>query len=672
MRHTPSLRSFAPTALSVAALLFLGACGGGDSAGNSAPAPAPAAVPAVPVVPAPRTLSGTVAVGAPITSGKLRILDANGAVVASDVAIDGDGNYAAVTLTGPAPYRIEACGYAGPNYLCVYSVASAAGTANVTPLTTATVLLAAGQAPDALMSGTAPALTAVSVATAQDQLRTSLASVLTSAGVASNLDFVAGALAAGSRTGHDGVLDAVGVTLGQDANPFVQITPRLGTGNLYLEQGSSSGSVTATASAAGLQLAGLETLFRDMSESLAKPAACGGSTGLQRSLAGAARLSMGGHSAQGAAQVAEALCGFFALGEDGSTPLWGSRLLSPTLGRCDLGGPEPVCRVSFVLQSPTGDVQSVGSGLGVTKEAGVWKFVGDLLPIEVHASARAQRTVRIDTPTAVIDYDRAIAFEVSAVPGLACARFAQRDASGAPVTVAYYKRHPGATQQARLSLWTPVAGAGAGTGTGAGAASGTGASLDPMVGATRSEDDSWLALPQGVDGDAMVRNFYRGGRSVSVSLYGDAACSTPFAVGGESVFEVEVDGVPPVWSAMPNLPWPEIDADTHTALRALTLGAGADGSLRAAWTFNRGPLGLNDATVCASRADCGEGGSGRLGERSLRPGAREATLALHNRGSAVESTDARTISLNGRNGEGVGLSSNFSACPQVAAGQACR
>ena len=672
MRHTPSLRSFAPTALSVAALLFLGACGGGDGSGSGAPAPAPAAVPVVPVPPVLGTLSGTVAVGAPITSGKLRILDANGAVVASDVAIDGDGNYAAVTLTGPAPYRIEACGYAGPNYLCVYSVASAAGTANVTPLTTATVLLAAGQAPDALMSGTAPALTAVSVATAQDQLRTSLASVLASAGVASSFDFVAGALAAGSRSGYDGVLDAVGVTLGQDANPFVQITPRLGNGNLYLEQGSSSGTVTAAASAAGLQLAGLETLFRDMSESLAKPAACGGSTGLQRSLAGAARLSMGGHSAQGAAQVAEALCGFFALGEDGNTPLWGSRLLSPTLGRCDLGGPEPVCRVSFVLQSPTGDVQSVGSGLGVTKEAGVWKFVGDLLPIEVHASARAQRTVRIDTPTAVIDYDRAIAFEVSAVPGLACARFAQRDASGAPVTVAYYKRHPGATQQARLSLWTPVAGAGAGTGTGAGAASGTGASLDPRVGATRSEDDSWLALPQGVDGDAMVRNFYRGGRSVSVSLFGDAACSTPFAVGGESVFEVEVDGVPPVWSAMPNLPWPEIDADTHTALRALTLGAGADGSLRAAWTFNRGPLGLNDATVCASRADCGKGGSGRLGERSLRPGAREATLALHNRGSAVESTDARTISLNGRNGEGVGLSSNFSACPQVAAGQACR
>ena len=660
MRHIPSLRSFPPTALSVAALLFLSACGGGDA--SVAPPPAAPAAPVAPVPPTPSTLSGTVAVGAPITSGKLRILDANGAVVASDVAVDADGNYAAVTLTGPAPYRIEACGYAGPNYLCVYSVASAAGTANVTPLTTATVLLAAGQAPDALMSGTAPALTAASVATAQDQLRASLASVLASANVASSFDFVAGSLAAGTRTGYDGVLDAVGVTLGQDATPFVQITPRLGTGNLYLEQGRSSGTVTATASAASLQLAGLETLFRDMSESLASPAACGGSTGLQRSLGGAARLSMGGQSAQGAAQVAGALCGFFALGEDGNTPLWSSRLLSPTLGRCELGGAEPVCGVSFVMQSPTGDVQSVGSGMGVTKEAGVWKFVGDLLPIEIHASARAQRTVRIDSVSEVVEYDRAISFEVSAVPGLACAKFAQRDSNSAPVTVAYYKRHPGATQQARLSLWTPGAGPGAGGG----------ASLDPTVGATRSEDDSWLGLSQGADGDAMVRNFYRGGRSVSVSMYGDEACRTPFAVGGQSVFEVEIEGVPPVWSAMPNLPWPEIDADTQIALRALALGAGAEGSLRAAWTFTRGPLGLRDATLCGSRADCSQGGSGRLSERSLRPSARDVTLALRNSGSAVAATDAKTLSLSGRNGEGVGLSSNFSACPQVDAGLPCR
>jgi len=78
-----------------------------------------------------------------------------------------------------------------------------------------------------------------------------------------------------------------------------------------------------------------------------------------------------------------------------------------------------VCGVSFVVQSPAGHVMPVGNGMGVTQEAGVWKFLGDLLPISIQASARAQRSRRIDTPTPVFDYGHALAFEVAAVPGLA-------------------------------------------------------------------------------------------------------------------------------------------------------------------------------------------------------------------------------------------------------------
>jgi hypothetical protein len=290
-------RLAALSALSAAAMLA--ACGGGSSS-TTAAAPAPAST--------PTTLSGTVAVGAPITNGKLRILDASGVVVASDVAIDGNGRYADIALTGSGPWRIEACGYAGPNYTCVYSVAGSPGTANVTPLTTATMLLATGQAPDALMSGDASALTADSVAAAQTQLRSGLSGVLASAGVGAGLDFVSGALAVGSRTCYDGVLDAVGISVGQDDHPFVQITPRLGDGNLYLQQGSTSGSVTVAASAESLQLSGLETLFANMSEALASPTACAGATtGIRRSLASNARMSVGDGSLVGAAQVAEGL-----------------------------------------------------------------------------------------------------------------------------------------------------------------------------------------------------------------------------------------------------------------------------------------------------------------------------------------------------------------------------
>ena len=667
--HRPSvLRSSGPGALALAALLQLSACGGGsDGVTAAAPAPSgnalapvtePTPAPAPAPAPVSTILAGTVAVGAPITGGTLRILDADGAVVAADVPIDADGRYAGVALTGPAPWRIEACGHAGPNYLCVYSVASAGGTANVTPLTSAAVLLAAGQSPGALMSGTAPALTSESMATAQTQLRASLAGVLSNAGVASGFDFVSGTLAAGSRSGYDGVLDALGVTIGQDARAFVQITPRLGVGNLYLEQGNSSGSVTGSASAASLGLAGLEVLFRDMNAALVSAAACGSdAAGLRRSMASNASMSMGESVAEGPAQVAQALCGYFAQG-DGGTPIWGAKLLSPTLGRCDLSGAAPVGGVSFVLQSPEGDVVPVGNGMSVTREDGAWKFMGESTPAGIHASAKAQRSVRIDGGTAVADYDRALAFEVSALPGLACAGVAQRDAAGDAVTIGYYKRHAGAEGQRRLSLWTSDT-------------FGNAPSLDPLAGATRSADDTWIGLPQGAAGDALIRNFYRGGRSVVVSLYADAACGTPFAIAGRSAFEVDVDGVPPVWSAMEALPWPEIDDASSTALRTLTVGSGATGSLRAAWTFGRGPLGLNGATVCAGRADCGQGGAGRLGDRSLRPGARDATVALANRGPALGAGDAKTLALYGRTGEGVDLQSNYSTCPSVAAGESC-
>ena len=78
----------------------------------------------------------------------------------------------------------------------------------------------------------------------------------------------------------------------------------------------------------------------------------------------------------------------------------------------------------------------------------------------------------------------------------------------------------------------------------------------------------------------MIRNFYRGGRSVNVALYSDASCATPFVVAGKSDFDVDVDGVPPVWAAMPTLPWPELDTVTASALRSFSIDAGGMVRLR--------------------------------------------------------------------------------------------
>ncbi len=644
-RHADHPRHRRGIVAAVVAGLALAACGGDDEA--AAPAPAPST-----------TLAGTAAVGAPITGGKLRIVDAAGNVVAENVALGADGSFSGVELTGNGPWRLEACGYAGPNWICVHSVAQQGGTANVTPLTSALVLLASGSSPEALMNGAAAGLDASAVAAAQGALRTGLGPVLASAGVDSSLDLVTGALAAGSRAGYDRLLDAVQVNTGVDGQPFVQIGSRMGSGNLYLEQGAPAlGSLSAAAGAADLPLAGLETLFNRMSAAIASPQACAhAETGLASTLAADAALSLGGPSIVGAAGVAQALCTFLG-GEAPEPARWGSRFMSPVLGRCDFGGAAPVCGVSFSLQDSEGGVESLGNGMAVTYTAGQWKFKGDRLPLAMHASARVQRDVRFDGPAPVVNYNRAIAFEVPAAPGLACARISQRNAEGNLVTFAYFKRHAGAGIE-RLSLWTSNG-------------QGNDRSLDPLAGTTRSSDDTWVMLPQGDDGDAAVRHFFRGGRNVVVDLYGDAACTTDFLVAGSARYEVEVAGVPPVWSALPTLPWPDLAAGTQAALRNLALAANTDTVIDVGWSFARGSMAAGEITVCSDRSACGQGNPGRIGEGRARPSARSAAVTLRS-ATAVAAGDNKSVALSGRNGDGVALEANFLSCPGTPAGQSCQ
>ncbi len=644
------------------ALVGLAACGGGADPVPSflvSEPPLTLAGPVAPVVAPPSTLSGTVAVGAPMTSGRLRVLDASGAVVASDMVVDADGRYADITLTGTGPYRIEACGYSGGNYQCMYSVAAAGGTAHVTPLTSAMVLLASGQTPASMMTGLASGLGATALADAQDRLRAGLAPLLTAAGLSGVIDFVSGALDAGSRTGYDRLLDSMGVTIGVDANAFVQIVPRMGSGNLYLEQGSATaGTLTVASSAAELPLAGLETLFRNMSLAIRSADACAHpSAGLAALMASNARLSMGGGEAlAGPAQVAQGLCGLLG-GGDGEPSYLGSRFVSPALGRCDFGGANPVCGVSFALQAPSGDVQSIAGGMAVTFESGSWKFKGDARAISIRASARVQRDRRIDGATPVDTYMRALAFEIEAVPGLACAKVAQRDSAGASTTLAYFKRH-GSDPVDRLSAWRTQN-------------SSESRSQDPTLGMTRTGDDSWLELPRGDAGDLAVRNFYRGGRSVTVSLFADADCSTAFNVEGVSQIEVDVDGVPPVWLALEGLPWPELAASAKTALISVTAAAGGSPGFDLAWTTPRSGIVVDELGFCTNRALCGNDEIGTGGKARVSPSARGGLIQLRVGSGGLAASGYKMLSLYGGTGDGIGVQSNFLSCPGTAAGQIC-
>ncbi len=641
-----SLSSFPVGAIVLASLT---ACGGG---GTSAPS-----VPPPPVV-SPTSLSGTVAVGAPITSGLLRVLDADGIVVAHDVAVAADGRYADVALTGRGPWRLEACGYAGANWRCIYAVAQAAGTANVTPLTSALITLASGRSPESIMEDGAGAPDTARLAAAQARLASGLAGTLADAGVGESFDFTTGSLAAGTRSGYDRVLDAVAVTTGTDDGAFVQVSPRLGDGNLYLTAGSTTGAITSAAGAAALPLGGLETLFAKMSAAMASAAACAdANTGLFAVVAADARMAMGGGGLMtGRADVAAGMCQFFGSGDRGSSPMWGSRLVSPTLGRCDFTRADPVCAVSFALQGPDGGVQNVGGGIGVVYRDASWQFYGDLLPIQIHANAAVQRGRRVDDASTPDQFMRALQFDVLVTPGVQCVQVSQRDAAGSPATIAYYKVH--SADASRMSLWTANNG-------------GNSPSLDPTAGATRSTDDSWVGLPDGTAGDEVVRNFYRGGRSVTMSIYADAACATPATVDGRSDFTIDVDGVPPVWSEMQNLAWGELSDTSTTALEALALDGGHGGALDAAWSFAGGVTGFDQATLCTS-GSCAEGSAVRLADMAIRPNARTAALTLNAPASALRAGDFKMFILGGRDGAGMNIESSFFSCTGAATGQMCR
>ncbi|MDP9123727.1 MAG: hypothetical protein M3N82_03880 [Pseudomonadota bacterium] len=641
--------SFVPFTLGVVALAMLSACGGGSD---------PAAPPVTPTPPPPvvtvTSLTGTAAVGAPMTSGTLRVLDATGAVVAHDIAINTDGTYDAGTLTGTAPWRIEACGYTGANYGCIYSVAHAAGVANVTPLTTAMITLATGHSPDTIMTDGASAPTPTALTAAQTQLQTGLAGTLTDAGVAANFDFTTGSLAAGTRSGYDRILDAVNVTTGTDNGAFVQVTPRLGDGNLYLTTGTTTGTITAAAGASTLPLGGLETLFTKMTAAVASASACAdANTGLASVVASDARLSMGGGGMQGGVNVAAGLCQYFGQGDGGSGAIWGSRFVSPTLGRCDLTGTDPLCAVSFALQGTDGSVQNVGDGTGVVYRAGRWQFFGDLLPIAIHANAAVQRGVRVDDPNTPLQYSRALQFDIARTDGVACAVLSARNDTHS--TIAIYKVFSQDAQ--RMSLWTSDG-------------QGNQVSTDPSIGALRGSDDTWMQLPAGVQGDDVIRTFYRAGRTIDVSIYSNAACSTPATLDSKSVFAVDIAGMPPVDSALASLPWGALTADTVTALEALTLNVGAPGSLSTAWTFSDGVTGFDQAVVCTS-GSCGGGSDVRIGDMRVRPGVRTATVSLHAPSMALAAGDFKMFSLGGRDGTGMNTESSFFSCTGTPLGQMC-
>jgi N-acetylneuraminic acid mutarotase len=210
---------------------LLSACGGGGGGSGAAPVPAP------PPVPQTVTISGTVAAGAALT-GTMSVYDSstNTQPRTASTSIGADGQYSVVVTGFIPPFLLQATGQAGGQgpKVTLYSVATAGGTVNITPVTSLMALnMAAGniQALTTGATGILPSLTAADLTTQNTNMDALLSPVLTTEGLNANYNFSTTAFTVGG-VGYSQLLNAVtfnlvnpaAVTITENAAPGTPIT----------------------------------------------------------------------------------------------------------------------------------------------------------------------------------------------------------------------------------------------------------------------------------------------------------------------------------------------------------------------------------------------------------------------------------------------------------------
>lgn len=234
------------TSLVLTSLVALAGCGGADM---STPAPAAALASAPSAAPSPvrrsilsatvLRLSGVAAHGAPLTSARVRVVDATGALVGSTTTHPSDGSYALTLLSSAAPLIVQVAGTdaRGQPVVLHTAVPALAGVvvAHATPLSDAAIALAIGADPLEVfaLAPTAPTVLAplASTAAAADFIKTLVKSNLSDTKTvdAKKLDLFGDEAFAADKTGLDLALESLVVSYGLAANgrPQLQLANKL-------------------------------------------------------------------------------------------------------------------------------------------------------------------------------------------------------------------------------------------------------------------------------------------------------------------------------------------------------------------------------------------------------------------------------------------------------------
>lgn len=209
----PTLPALRALAASAACAFLLAACGGG---GDDAPA-APAAPPP-PANAATVQIGGVAAVGAAIGNATVTVVNKAGARATATTSAN--GSYTVAAPEG-GPYLLSITDAAARTW---YSYAQAAGTANITPLTTLAMLQANGNRPlsELAASWSTRQLTAAQVLEAAKLVNANLAQLMQSKGVTATTTNIFTASFAANGQGLDAVLDAMRVSIACSATSCTQ------------------------------------------------------------------------------------------------------------------------------------------------------------------------------------------------------------------------------------------------------------------------------------------------------------------------------------------------------------------------------------------------------------------------------------------------------------------
>jgi hypothetical protein len=243
----------------ISGLLALAACGGNNSS-SVASAGASGDV----------TLSGIAAVGAPIVGGAIT-LKCSTAVNLGPITTSATGAWSASLASSALPCALSVNGGTVGglnNSQSFHSLALAAGTVNLTPLTDLILANATGMSPGAWFSS----ITVAQLTAAQSAISSAQSKVLSALGAAgysvpNNLQPFTTSFSASAQDTYDNLLDAIGKALSASNSSFASLAAQwaaAGSTSLVAPPSTSgSGSTTGatTSSGTGLGLTGTPTLL---------------------------------------------------------------------------------------------------------------------------------------------------------------------------------------------------------------------------------------------------------------------------------------------------------------------------------------------------------------------------------------------------------------------------